>query len=82
LERPNPTRPDRKGVVAPLSLSIKAHCYGISKFGIVSLTQTLGREWATRGVRVNAIAPGFFMTALNESKMSAERKSKRCAERR
>ncbi len=48
--------------------------YGMSKYGVVSLTETLGREWATRGVRVNAIAPGFFMTELNRDKMSPERK--------
>jgi NAD(P)-dependent dehydrogenase (short-subunit alcohol dehydrogenase family) len=47
----------------------------MSKFGVVSLTQTLGREWAPRGVRVNAIAPGFFLTELNRDKMSPERKA-------
>jgi NAD(P)-dependent dehydrogenase (short-subunit alcohol dehydrogenase family) len=49
--------------------------YAISKAGVVSLTETLAAEWASRGVRVNAIAPGFFMTDLNRDKMSAERKA-------
>ena len=49
--------------------------YSITKWGVISLTETFAREWARRGVRVNAIAPGFFMTDLNQSKMSAERKS-------
>lgn len=49
--------------------------YGISKAGVVSLTETLAAEWAGRGVRVNAIAPGFVMTDLNRDKMSAERKA-------
>ena len=49
--------------------------YGISKAGVVSLTETLAAEWAGRGVRVNAIAPGFFITDMNRDKMSAERKA-------
>lgn len=49
--------------------------YGLSKFGVLSLTESLAGEWATRGVRVNAIAPGFFMTELNRDKMKPERKA-------
>ena len=46
----------------------------MSKWGIVSLTETLASEWASRGVRVNGIAPGFFMTDLNRARMTDERK--------
>jgi len=49
--------------------------YAIAKAGVLSLTQTLGAEWAARGVRVNAISPGFFMTEINQGKMSPERKA-------
>jgi NAD(P)-dependent dehydrogenase (short-subunit alcohol dehydrogenase family) len=48
--------------------------YTISKHGVLGVTETLAAEWATRGVRVNAIAPGFFVTDLNRDKMSALRK--------
>ena len=48
--------------------------YAASKSGVVALTKTLASEWADKGVRVNAIAPGVFMTGLNEEKMSQERK--------
>jgi NAD(P)-dependent dehydrogenase (short-subunit alcohol dehydrogenase family) len=49
--------------------------YAMAKSGVFSLTQTLAAEWAGRGVRVNAISPGFVMTDLNRDKMSPERKA-------
>ena len=47
----------------PLS---KAFTYSVSKAGISNLTQNLAREWATQGVRVNALRPGFFPTDWNK----------------
>jgi NAD(P)-dependent dehydrogenase (short-subunit alcohol dehydrogenase family) len=49
--------------------------YGLTKAAVVNLTETLAAEWAGRGVRVNAIAPGFVITDLNRDKMSPERKA-------
>jgi len=46
----------------PLS---KAFTYSIAKAGILNLTQNLGREWGTKGVRVNALRPGFLPTEWN-----------------
>jgi NAD(P)-dependent dehydrogenase (short-subunit alcohol dehydrogenase family) len=48
--------------------------YCMSKHAVRALTETLASEWAPRGVRVNAIAPGFFMTDLNKDSMTEERK--------
>jgi NAD(P)-dependent dehydrogenase (short-subunit alcohol dehydrogenase family) len=39
--------------------------YAASKAAVVSLTRSLAVEWATRNVRVNAIAPGVVRTELN-----------------
>ncbi len=41
--------------------------YAASKAGVVGLTRVLGIEWAGRGVRVNAIAPGAIRTPMFDS---------------
>ncbi|MEG4199157.1 SDR family oxidoreductase [Microcoleus sp. Pol12A5] len=41
--------------------------YSISKGGMGNLTKTLGLEYASRGIRVNAIAPGATITPINEN---------------
>jgi NAD(P)-dependent dehydrogenase (short-subunit alcohol dehydrogenase family) len=49
--------------------------YGTSKHAVKGLTETFGAEWAAKGVRVNAIAPGFFITDLNRN-MPDDRKQR------
>ncbi|HBL26436.1 MAG TPA: 2-deoxy-D-gluconate 3-dehydrogenase [Acidobacteria bacterium] len=41
--------------------------YAASKAGVAALTKTLAVEWGSRGVLVNAIAPGVFRTSLNQA---------------
>lgn len=41
--------------------------YVASKAGIVGLTKTVAREYASRGITVNAIAPGFIQTAMTDA---------------
>ncbi len=43
-----------------------ATAYTSSKSGLQGLTRALSVEWATRGIRVNGIGPGYFRTALTE----------------
>ena len=54
--------------IASLSTFVALHevaAYSASKAAVGSLTKSLAVEWSNRGVRVNAIAPGVFRTALN-----------------
>lgn len=44
--------------------------YNASKAGVTALTKSLASEWAGRGVRVNAIAPGYVGTPLLAEKKS------------
>jgi NAD(P)-dependent dehydrogenase (short-subunit alcohol dehydrogenase family) len=50
--------------ILPLSRVV---AYSASKAAVLSLTKFLAREWATRGVRVNAISPGFFPAEQNRA---------------
>jgi NAD(P)-dependent dehydrogenase (short-subunit alcohol dehydrogenase family) len=45
---------------------LEVAAYSASKAAVASLTKSLAIEWGRRGVRVNAIAPGVFRTALNQ----------------
>ena len=40
--------------------------YAATKGGVMALTRTLGVEWARHNIQVNAIAPGWFVTDMNE----------------
>ncbi len=44
---------------------IPAYC--ASKGGVVMLTKSLALAWAPEGIRVNAVAPGYIETAINEA---------------
>ena len=54
----------------PLS---KVFTYSVAKGGVNQVTQFLAREWATAGVRVNALVPGFFPAEQNRKLLTPER---------
>ena len=47
--------------------------YAMSKGGVNMMTRGMANEWGGRGVRVNAIAPGFFPTALTRKVWQIEK---------
>ncbi len=54
------------------------NAYSAAKAGIGMMTRTLGCEWASRGVRVNTIAPGYILTPfarrlISEGKLDLEK---------
>ena len=49
--------------------------YAASKAAVVGLTKTAAREYASRGITVNAVAPGFIDTAMTASLPAAVRES-------
>jgi NAD(P)-dependent dehydrogenase (short-subunit alcohol dehydrogenase family) len=46
--------------------------YAAAKAAVLNLTMFLAREWATKGVRVNAISPGFFPAEQNRTLLFKE----------
>lgn len=55
--------------MVPLSRVV---AYSAAKAAVLNLTQFLAREWATKGVRVNAISPGFFPAEQNKALLFQE----------
>jgi 3-oxoacyl-[acyl-carrier protein] reductase len=46
--------------------------YATAKAGVIQMTKALGLELAFKGVRVNAIAPGWFVTEINHDYLMSE----------
>ena len=70
LSRERPDPPQARGVIVNVS-SVHQQIprpfylsYAVSKYGLHGMTQTLALEYAERGVRVNAIAPGATLTPI------------------
>jgi NAD(P)-dependent dehydrogenase (short-subunit alcohol dehydrogenase family) len=49
-----------------LGVSPGVMSYAVSKAAVIQMTKALALEWARYGIRVNALAPGYFPTDLNK----------------
>jgi 3-oxoacyl-[acyl-carrier protein] reductase len=63
----------RRGAIVTLSSIVGVHGnhgqtnYAASKAGLIGLTKSLAKELGARGIRVNAIAPGYIATELTDA---------------
>jgi 2-deoxy-D-gluconate 3-dehydrogenase len=55
--------------------------YTASKHGVVGLTRALCNEWASQGVNVNAIAPGYMDTEMNTALRANPQRNREISER-
>lgn len=60
---------------------ITVPAYAAAKGGVAQLTKALSNEWAGYGVNVNAIAPGYMATDMNEALMQNETRSRQILDR-
>ena len=57
--------------IAGLAGVIHRSAYNASKHGLIGLTRTLAAEWGGRGVRVNAVCPGWIKTEMDARDMGS-----------
>jgi 2-deoxy-D-gluconate 3-dehydrogenase len=55
--------------------------YAATKGGVAQLTKALANEWASHGVNVNAIAPGYIATDNTQALQDDETRSRQIVER-
>jgi 2-dehydro-3-deoxy-D-gluconate 5-dehydrogenase len=60
---------------------IRVPAYAAAKGGVAQLTKALANEWASRGVNVNAIAPGYIATDNTEALRQDGERSRQIVER-
>lgn len=83
LTRPGPRRGSIINVASLVSFQggLTVPAYASAKGGVAQLTKALSNEWARHGVNVNAIAPGYVDTDMNEALINDETRARQILER-
>ena len=86
LTKPTPTSGTRGNIINVASLltfqgGITVPAYAASKGGVAQLTKALSNEWSPKGIQVNAIAPGYIATDMNEALIANETRARQILER-
>jgi 2-deoxy-D-gluconate 3-dehydrogenase len=85
--KPHPRhQPHRGSIINVASLvsfqgGLTVPAYASAKGGIAQLTKALSNEWAGHGINVNAIAPGYVRTDMNEALINNETRARQILER-
>src|SRR6185503_3447119 len=61
------------GIIASLPDGTHTSAYVAAKGGLIALTRELAAKWAQYGIRVNAIAPGFFPSRMTDKILETQR---------
>jgi 2-deoxy-D-gluconate 3-dehydrogenase len=69
VTRPGPHRGSIINVASLVSFQggLTVPAYAAAKGGVAQLTKALSNEWASKGINVNAIAPVYVATEMNEA---------------
>jgi 2-deoxy-D-gluconate 3-dehydrogenase len=83
---PSPTTGRRGSIINFASLlsfqgGLTVPAYAASKGAVAQLTKALSNEWTSKGITVNAIAPGYIATEMNEALLADEKRLKSISER-
>lgn len=82
LSKPDPPAGKSRGSIITVGSllcfqgGITVPAYAASKGGVGQLTKALSNEWASKGINVNAIAPGYIDTEMNTALMNDQERQK------
>ncbi|KAI1814431.1 hypothetical protein GGS20DRAFT_548584 [Poronia punctata] len=83
----NPDSTGRRGAIINVASllsfqgGLNVPAYAAAKGGVAQLTKALSNQWAADGINVNAIAPGYIATDMNEALIADEARYKSILER-